>query len=154
MTMDSEKFKENLLLYGADLGQWPEAIREEAVTRLQKSSELQALIAEQGKFEGVLKGRRYEEPSEDLAQRIISASLRRKIKPSFSFRLFLSRLFDDEFYFPKPAFWVGSTLLIAALVIGFVIGFLSSTGAGLTDQRPANLQEFLHYEGNALWAKQ
>jgi len=154
MTMDSDEFKKNLLWYGADLGQWPEAMRQAAMTALQNSSKLQALIAEQERFEGVLKRRKYEEPSDDLAQRIISASFQGNIKSSFSLRLFLSRLFADEFYFPGPALLVASTLMIAALVIGFVIGFSSSTRAVLSDPRQANLGEFLNYEGNALWAKE
>jgi len=152
--MDSGKFKENLLLYGTDLDQWPEAIRQVMITALENSPELQALMAEQGKFERVLKNRKYEEPSNDLTHRITSASLQPDIRSSVSLRLFLSRLFAEGFYFPKPALLVGSTLMIAALVIGFVIGFSSSTGSMLPDQRRANLQEFLHYEGNSLWGKQ
>ena len=154
MTMDPKQFKENLLLYGVDLDQWPEEIRPEGVTSLENSSILQALLAEQERFERVLKNRRYEEPSDDFAQRIISASLHQDKEASFSLRLFLSRLFADEFYFPKPALLVGTTLMIAALLVGFVIGFANSTGSISTDQRQASLQEFLHYEGDVLWAKE
>jgi hypothetical protein len=44
--------------------------------------------------------------------------------------------------------------MIAALVTGFVIGFSYSSGSMLTHERQANLQEFLHYEGDGLWAKE
>ena len=40
--------------------------------------------------------------------------------------------------------------MIGALMIGFLIGFSSPTGTTLTEQRQANLQEFLHYGGDVL----
>ena len=150
MTMDPKQFKENILLYGVDLHQWPEEVREAGVESLQNSSELQALLAEHERFEGVLRTRKYEEPSGNLAQRIISLSLHQDKKSPFSLGLFLSRLFADEFYLPKPALIVVSILMIVALGIGFFIGFSNPTGPVLTDQRQANLQEFLHYEGDVL----
>lgn len=150
MTMDPRQLKENLLLYGADLYQWPEEIRREGVELLQKFPGLQALLAEYEQFERVLKTRKYEEPSDNLGQRIVSFSLNQDKKSPFSLGLFLSRLFADEFYLPKPALIVVCILMISALMIGFLIGFSSSTGTTLTEQRQANLQEFLHYEGDVL----
>jgi hypothetical protein len=44
--------------------------------------------------------------------------------------------------------------MIAALVFGFVIGFSISTGSISIDRKQANLQDFLHYEGNVQWAKE
>jgi hypothetical protein len=38
-------------------------------------------------------------------------------------------------------------------VVGFLIGFSTSTGPISTDQSQANLQEFLHYQEDGLWAK-
>ncbi len=150
MTMDHRQFKENMLLYGVDLYQWPEEIRQEGVELLEKFPGLQALLAEYEQFERVLKTRRYEEPSDNLARRIVSFSLRQDKKPSFSLDLFLSRLFGGEFYLPRPALIVVSILMIVTLGIGFIIGFSNSTGSISTDQRQTSLQEFLHYEGDVL----
>jgi hypothetical protein len=152
--MDPKQFQENILLYGVDLDQWPEEIRQEGVESLKNSSELRALLAEQEKFERVLRTRKYEEPSGNWVQRIVSLSYPQDKKSPFGLGLFLSRLFADEFYLAKPALILSSALMITALVIGFVIGFANSTGPILTDQRQASLQEFLHYEGDGLWAKQ
>ncbi len=154
MTMDPKQFKENLFLYGVDLNEWPEEIRQGGMESLRKSSELQALLAEQERFERVLKTRRYEEPSGNWAQRIISLSMDQGKKSPSGLGLSLIRLFSDEFYFPKSALIVGSTLMIAALMSGFVIGFLYSSGSTVIIERQVNLQEFLHYEGGVLWAKE
>jgi hypothetical protein len=150
MTMNPIQFKENLLMYGADLYRWPEKIRQAGVESLQNSSELQALLAEQEQFERVLKTRKYEEPSINLVQRIVSLSLHQDKKLPFNLGLFLSKLFGNEFYLPKPALIVVSILAIIALLTGFLIGFSNPSGQVLTDQRQANLQEFLHYKGDVL----
>jgi hypothetical protein len=150
MTMDPKHFKENILLYGVDLHQWPGEIRQAGIEALQKSSELQALLAEYEQFERTLKARKYEEPNDNLGQRIVSLSLHQDKKSPFSLGLFLSRLFAGEFYLSKPALIAVSILMIGALMIGFLIGFSSPTSTTLTDQRQANLQEFLHYEGDVL----
>ncbi len=150
MAMDPEQFKENILLHGVDLDQWPEEIRQAGMESLQKSSELQALFAEQEQFESILKTRKYEETSGNLVQRIISLSLHQEEKSPSGVGLFLSRFFADEFRLPKPALVVVSILAIIALLTGFFIGFSNPTGTTLTDQRQANLQEFLHYERNVL----
>jgi hypothetical protein len=148
--MDLREFKENILLYGVDLHQWPEEIRQAGIEALHKFSELQALLAEYEQFERVLKTRKYEEPSNNLGQRIISVSLPQDKKSPFSLGLFLSRLFPDEFYLPKPALIVVSILTIIALLTGFFVGFSNHSGQVLPDQRQANLQEFLHYGGDVL----
>ena len=151
MTMDSTRqFKENILLYGVDLYQWPEEIRQEGVELLQKSPELQGLLAEYEQFERILKTRRYEEPSDHLGQRIVSLSLHQDKKSPFGLGWFLPRLFGDELYLPKPALIAVSILAIIALLTGFFIGFSNPSGQVLTDQRHASLQEFLHYEGDVL----
>ena len=151
--MDSKQFEESILLYGVDLNKWPQEIGQAGLESLQKSSELQALLAEQEKFERVLKARKYEEPSANLTQRIVFLALQRDRKSPFGLGLFLSKIFADEFYLHKPARMTGSFLLISALVVGFFIGFSISTESKLTDEGQASLQEFLHYQGDALWAK-
>ena len=150
MIMDLREFKENILSYGVDLHKWPMEKRQAGLESLQKSSELQALLAEYEQFERVLRTRKYEEPSSNLAQRIVSLSLPQDKKSPSSLGLFLSRLFADEFYLPKPALIVVSILTIIALLTGFFIGFSNPSRTVLTDQRQANLQEFLHYEEGVL----
>jgi hypothetical protein len=148
--MDPRQFKENILLYGVDLYQWPEEIRQAGVELLQKSFEMRAFLEEQEEFERVLKTRKYEEPSDNLAQRIVSVSLNQEKRGASAIGLFLSGLFADEFRLPKPALVLISFLMIVILGIGFFIGFSNSTGSISTDQRQANLQEFLHYEEDGL----
>jgi hypothetical protein len=148
--MDPRQLKENILLYGVNLYQWPEEIRQEGLELLQKFPGLQALLDEYEQFERALKTRKYEEPSDNLGQRIISLCLHQEKKSSTGVGLFLSRLFVDEFYLPKPALIAVSIVTIIALLTGFVVGFSNSSGTVLTDQRQANLQEFLHYEGDVL----
>jgi hypothetical protein len=150
MKMGPEQFKENILLYGVDLHQWPGGIREAGTELLQNSPELQAFLAEHERFERVLKARKYEEPSDNLARRIISISLQQEEKSSFSIRMSLSRLFAREFYLPKAAFRVVVVLIIAALLAGFVIGFSNSQESLMADQRQIGLQAFLHYEEGGL----
>ncbi len=152
--MDPEQFKEYLLLYGADLDAWPEGIRLAGREALRRFPELRASFTEQEEFERVLKTRKYEEASGDLAERIVSASLLHDKKAPSGFGFFLPRLLAGEFLFPKPALVLGSTLMIGTLVLGFVIGFSIYTGPLPTEERQTNLQEFLHYQGNALWAKE
>ncbi len=150
MTMDLKEFKENILLHGVDLCRWPEEIKDAGVELLQKSSEMRAFVAEQEKFERLLKTRKYEEPSDNLAQRILEASLQQEKKGFSGIGLLLSGLFTDEFRLAKPALILISILMIVTLGIGFFIGFLNSTGSMLTDQKQATLQEFLHCEEDVL----
>lgn len=150
MRMDPEQFKQNILLHGVDLSHWPEEIRQAGMELLQKSSEMRTLLAEHEQFERVLRTRKYEEPSGNFAERILSLSLHREERSPSGVGLFLSRLFADEFRLPKPALILISILMIITLGVGFVIGFSSSTRSMLTDQRQANLQEFLHYEEDVL----
>jgi hypothetical protein len=152
--MDPKKFKENLLLYGPDVNKWPEAEKQAGADLRRHFPELQSLCEEQEEFERILKTRKYEEPSRNLAQRIVSLSLNQNIKAPSRLGLFFSGLFADNFYLPKPAFWVVSIFMVTALMAGFFIGFSNPTGATSTDQGPANLQAFLHHEGDGLWAKE
>jgi hypothetical protein len=138
--MDVKQFKENLLLYGADVHQWPEEIRNVGLQALENSSELQFLVREEARFENILKNRKYEEPGSNLEQRIISAALQVKKSPSLSVGAFLSELLA-EFKLPKPV-WVA----VSILVIGFAIGFLNPRTSTLTEQEQINLQAFLYDE--------
>lgn len=141
MTMDVKEFKKNLLLYGADVHQWPAEIRQAALEALEISSELQVLLTDQQHFETVLKSRKYEEPRSDLAGRIISASLRQHKRASLSLGLFFSELLAG-FSLRRWALTV-----IAVLIIGLAIGFSNPMGSFLAEEDQTNLQEFLYDEG-------
>lgn len=147
--MDIKQFKENLLLYGTNVHQWPKHVRNAGLEALKQSSDVQELLAEHEAFEKVLRTRKYEEPSTNLAQRIISASLRVEKKVPFSLDVFLSEIFAG-FRLSKPSFVVLSILLISVLLIGFSIGFLNPGGSTLAEQEQPDLQEFLYYTGDIL----
>lgn len=138
--MDAKQFKENLLLYGADVYQWPEEIRTAGLEALKDSSELQFLVNEETRFERILKSRKYVESDSHLEQRIIAAALRIKKNPPLSINAFLSELLA-EFRLPKPA-WIIAVLLM----IGFAIGFLDPLASAPAEQEQTNLQELLYYE--------
>jgi hypothetical protein len=142
--MNIKQFKKYLLLYGAEVENWPEEIRAVGLKLLENSSELQALVAEQSHFEKVLETRKYEEPNDDLAQGIISASLRQRKKGSFSLGAFFSDSIA-ELSLPKPAF-----IAVSILVIGLAIGFSDPFGSESTEQEQMDLQEFLYVEGELL----
>lgn len=143
-----KKFKENLLLYGANVNHWPEELRQAGLEALESSSEIKALLAEHEHFERVLRARSYETPSNNLAQRIIS-SLQQEQKASRSLGSFLSALLN-EVRFPKPALTALSIVMIL-LVIGFVIGFLNPSESVLTGHEDTSLQAFLYYEGDIIY---
>jgi hypothetical protein len=145
--IEMKKFKENLLLYGANIHYWPEEIRQAGLEALESSSEMQELLSGHEHFEKVLKTRRYEEPSVNLAQRIISASLQQKAPLSFG--SFISELLN-EFRFPKPALSVLSIVMILVLIIGFTIGFSNPSESVLTAQEETSLQVFLYDEGDVI----
>lgn len=149
MTMKLKEFKENLLLYGSDVHSWPKDLREAGQKALASSTEIQAVLALEERFEGVLKARRYEKPSGDLAERISSASAYRKRKVRHALAGFFTDLLW-EFSLPRPALTAVSVALILALIIGFAIGFSDSTGTMSAEQYQANLEDFLYYEGEVL----
>jgi len=145
--MEMKNFKENLFLYGANIHHWPEEIRQAGLEALGSSSEMQVLLVEHEHFEKIIKTRRYEEPSGNLAQRIISASLQQKAPLSFG--SFISELLN-EFRFPKPALSVLSIVMILVLIIGFTIGFSNPSESVLTAQEETSLQVFLYDEGDVI----
>jgi hypothetical protein len=148
MTMDLKEFKKNVLVHGSDLGNWPEQIRETGQKALDGAAELRALLADEERFEGVLKTRRYEEPGEDLAERIISASVEKGKAPSTRNGFFSELL--QEFWLPKPALTAVFVSLFFALIIGFTVGFLNSSSYVSAEQDETNLQNLLYYEGEVL----
>ena len=142
--MDKNRFKENLLLYGSDLHSWPEELMRSGLKALEKSPDFKILLKEQEHFERFLNTRRYEKPTHDFAERIITTSLHKKQK-SFTLVSFVSALID-EFRFPKPALTALSALMILLLFIGFAIGFLNPLGSVSSANDETSLQAFLYYE--------
>ena len=51
MTMHVKLFKQNMLVYGSDVYKWPESIREAELKALDRSSEIQELLADEECFE-------------------------------------------------------------------------------------------------------
>lgn len=147
--MNEHDFKENLLINGADLRRWPEEIRQAGLDALLRSPSLGDLVAEQAEYDRVLESRGYDEPSGDLADRIIRASLRREQRASFSLSDLLSELLG-VFVVPERAIVSVSTVMIILLLIGFAIGFSDPFGSSSTEQASNGLQDILYSEGALL----
>ena len=149
MTTNFEQFKEELLMYGADVRNWQKDIRSSGLKALDSSPELQKLVEDEEYFEGVLKTRKYEEPSRDLAGRIVAAALPRKKKAQRNLSVFFSELLR-EFSLSRRALTTVSVSLIFTLIIGFTIGFSNQSGYVSAEQYETNLEDFLNYEGDVL----
>ena len=149
MTMNFEQFKEKLLMYGADVRCWPIDIRSLALKALESSPELQKLVEDEKRFEGVLNTRKYEEPSRDLAGRIVAAALPKKKKDQRNFGVFISDVLS-EFSLSRRAFAAVSVSLIFTLIIGFTIGYSNPSGYTSAEQYETHLEDFLNYEGDVL----
>lgn len=149
MIMDPKQFKEYMLIHGTDIRGWPEDIRTRGLKALDASLELKALLKDEERFERVLKERRYEDPSPELAERIISASRQKKDKRLYSIAGFFSDLFW-EFGVPNRALAAVSVSVLVALILGFAIGFFYPSGAISSEQNQINLEAFLYYEGEVL----
>jgi len=149
MTMNFEQFKEKLLMYGAGVRCWPKDIRSSALKALESSPELQKLVEDEKRFEGVLNTRKYEEPSRDLAGRIVAAALPKKKKAQRNFGVFFSDVLS-EFSLSRRAFAAVSVSLIFTLIIGFTIGYSNLSGYTSAEQYETHLEDFLNYEGDVL----
>jgi hypothetical protein len=149
MTMNFEQFKEKLLIHGADVRCWPKDLRSSAMMALDSSPELQKLVEDERRFEEVLNTRKYEEPSSDLAGRIVAAALPKKKKTQSNFGVFFSDVLS-EFSLSRRAFAAVSVSVIFTLVIGFTIGYSNLSGYASTEQYETHLEDFLNYEGDVL----
>jgi len=149
MTTNFEQFEEKLLMYGADVRKWPKDIRSSGLKLLDRSPELQKLVADAERFEGVLKIRKYEEPSRDLADRIVAAALPKKKEAQRKLGMFFSEILS-EFSLSRRAFAAVSISLIFSLIIGFTIGFSNPSGNASAEQTQTSLGDFLNYEGDVL----
>jgi len=148
--MDTKQFKENLLLYGADINQWPEKIRQSGVKALESSPEYRALQEDHDSFEKMLKTRRFEELADNFAQRVISASLQQRQKAPFSLGSFIEDMIS-EFRISKPALAVLSFVTVLVLTIGLTVGFLYPSMTWVSNNaEETNLQAFLFDEGDVI----
>ena len=148
MSMNFEQFEKNLLMYGADVRNWPKDIRSSALNAL-SSPELQKLVDYEERFEGVLNTRKFEEPSKDLAGRIVAAALPKKKKAQRKFGMFFSDILS-EFSLSRRAFAAVSVSLVFILIIGFTIGYSNPSGYTSAEQYETHLEDFLNYEGDVL----
>jgi len=149
MTMNDKQFKDKLLMYGADVRNWPKGIRSLGLKALNSFPELQKLVEEEECFERVLRTRQYEEPDGDLAGRIVAAALPRKKKVQRKLGAFFSDVFR-EFSLSRRALTAVSVSLIFTLIIGFTIGFSNPSGYTSAEQYETRLEDFLNYEGDVL----
>ncbi len=147
--MNPKEFKENVLVYGSDVHSWPKDLREAGQKALASSAELQAVLAQEEHFEGVLKSRKHEAPCDDLADRIVSASRRKQKKSLSGIGALLSEVLW-QFGLPRSALTAVSVAIIFALIVGFAIGFSAPTGTTPAEQYQANLEDFLYDEGEVL----
>ena len=119
--MKRDDFIKSIDIYGAAIEEWPADIRDEARAACAGSAELRTLVEEERAFETSMNALPLEEPSSDLAERIImSAPARpylgkkrdeREREPSFAQLLWM-------FLSPKPA-----VALAFTLIIGVIIGY-------------------------------
>ena len=149
MTMNFKQLEKNLLMFGADVRNWPKDIRSSALMALDSSPELQKLVKNEEHFEGVLNARKLEEPSKDLAGRIVASALPRKKKAQRDFSSFFSDMLS-EFSLSRRALAAVSVSLVFTLIVGFTIGYSSPSRYASTDQYETHLEDFLNYEGNVL----
>lgn len=143
--MNLDEFKKYLAIYGADLESWPEEIKERAKDALQTSIELKDLLEAERHFERMLQQRKMEEPSSDLAQRIITAAGSQGRETSerperLSFGEWLAGLWS-----PKPAF-----ALAIILILGFGIGYVSNLSLQNGTQE-TDLASLLYNDEGILW---
>ena len=146
--MDKKRFTESLLLHGTDLHAWPEEIMRAGLEALEKSPDFKMLLKEHEQFERFLHTRKYEKPDDDLTERIISDALPEKQK-TFPF-ISVASAFIYELRFPKPALTAVSALMLLALILGFIVGFLNPVWSGSTAYDETSFQAFLYYEEDIL----
>jgi hypothetical protein len=144
MAMNAEQFREAVLIYGADVHRWPDEICQAGVEALARSLECRSLQQDYAQFEASLASRAYEEPSPDLARRIVAAARRRERIAWPGLREFLASCFKD-LRVPVPVVSV-----TAVLIVGFVVGLLMPTESPSADSELAEAQTFLDSATEAL----
>lgn len=121
--MHIRQFEENVLVYGADLAQWPEQLRAQA-ERVCAEPAYAAALAEAEAFEQRLRAERVEAPSPMLAQRITAAARRIPQEQPFDLMRWLWGLFA-EIRLPQPAY-----AMALVLMLGLGLGLSNATTNG------------------------
>lgn len=93
---------------------------------------------EEEKLDAMLRNRRLEPASPDLAQRIVLKAQRRQQNQTIPVWQWIRNLFA-EFHLPKPAY-----VVVSALVLGIVVGFSTPESTAPNDEESASVQSFLY----------
>jgi hypothetical protein len=97
------------------------------------------------KLETLLKARRFEAASADLAERIILRAQTLPQNQSLSVMQWLRRIFEEA-HLPKPAY-----VLACTLILGFVLGFSAPPYTTTSDEGNADqVQSFLSADEDVL----
>ena len=136
MAMDADRFRECLLLYGADLEEWPAGARAEGLQAVDDSPACRALREEHVQFEALLRSSELEAPRPGLEGRIIAAARRRERAGSPGVPEFLSSCFRD-LRIPAPVL-----MAAAVLIVGIVIGLWMPSEPVLAEAESAEVQLF------------
>lgn len=137
--MDKQEFMDYLSIYGADLEKWPDGLRDDARAALSSSQKLREALQEEKLFEQALNMRGFENPSPDLADRIIDAAQPKRAHNRKSFFDLLGSVFA-AIPLPRPAL-----ALPLLLILGIAAGYLYSDYAD-TDTNGTQLAQLLYYE--------
>ena len=90
------------------------------------------------KLDAMLRARRVEPASRDLAQRVILKARRLPQNQTLPLMQWLRQLFA-EFHLPKPAY-----VVVSALVLGMIVGFSTPDRTASRDEDSASVQSFLY----------
>lgn len=97
------------------------------------------------KLEAMLRSRKFESASPDLAERIVLKAESTPQNQTISVALWTKRLFA-EFHLPKPVY-----VLACTMILGIVLGFNSPLDPTLTDDPdPMDVQSFLYADEGPL----
>jgi hypothetical protein len=89
-------------------------------------------------LDAMLRARRFEPASPDLAQRIILKAQSLPQNQTLPLIPWLRQLFA-EFHLPKPAY-----VVVSALVLGMIVGFSTPDKPASKDEDSASVQSFLY----------
>ena len=114
--MKEKEFERYMMLYGIDLGQWPETLQADALCA-SSSPAIEALVIRHQYFEETLLANdRIAPASADFADRILRAARACERNRNFSLMDWLGSLFAD-FSLPQPAY-VATLVVLLGLSLG------------------------------------
>lgn len=147
--MDEKRFKELLLIYGADMKRWPEEARQEGIHALSRSSACLEAMERELEFENLLRLRRLEEHGEDFPERIISAATRKHGKKPSPMGAFFTDLFA-EVGLSRMAAATLCALMLFVLITGFTIGYVDPLESSAGSAEQVSMGEFLYSQGEVI----